>query len=219
MQGPSAPDRLATGQTATNSANPLAKFGLQPGLGLELGLPFGFTLAGGTNWVGGDVSPTPIAGGLSPYAQLRYHILGDNRTGLGWQLGASATYKLVGFQGDPGEMEIAVSAQYRRPRWEVGLQGVVGKDFASDDADAELHLYAVYRVIPQLALGVAGQGRTGLAHDPTEPPVDLISGAIASLTLGRWQLAGLGGESTLGLNNGPTVRAGAFGEVFASARF
>src|SRR5271154_372748 len=31
--------------------------GFRPGLGVELGLPVGFTVAAGTNWVGGDINP------------------------------------------------------------------------------------------------------------------------------------------------------------------
>src|SRR5271155_2817546 len=80
-----------------------------------------------------------FAGGISPYFQLRLHIFGD-RNGRGFQLGSSATYKFVGFgssQGvegqDPGEMEFAVSAQYRQRVYELGLQGVIGKDFATTE--------------------------------------------------------------------------------------
>jgi hypothetical protein len=218
VEGPTAPDRLAIGTAATSSKTPLAAVGLQPGIGGELGLPGGFTFGAGTDWVGGDVSPTPASGGLSPYFQLRYHILGDVN-GQGWQLGASVTYKFVGFQGDPGEMEWSVSTQYRHRLFEVGFQAVIGKDFATTDADGELHVYAVVRPIPQLALGAAAQGRLGLVSQPDEPRGDVVSGAIASLTLGRWQIAGLGGESTIGLNNGAQVRVGALGQAFATARF
>ncbi|HEY3819901.1 MAG TPA: hypothetical protein VGL81_22200 [Polyangiaceae bacterium] len=70
--------------------------------------------------------------------------------GRGFQLGTSATYKFVGFEGDPGEIEIALSAQYRQRRYELGLQGVIGKDFATTDADGEVHAYVLYRPIPQL---------------------------------------------------------------------
>jgi hypothetical protein len=228
MQGPAPADRFGIGTASGSSAqNPIAAVGFQPGIGGELGLPFGFTLGAGTNWVGGDQSPDacasypktcPVGAGLSPYFQLRYHILG-HKDGQGWQLGASATYKFVGFQGDPGEVEIAVSSQYRRRRFEIGLQAVIGKDFATTDADAELHLYAVYRVVPQLALGVAGQGRYGVVSQPGETPADVVSGAIASLTLGRWQIAALGGESTIGLSQTTAVKVGGLGEMFATARF
>jgi hypothetical protein len=166
-------------------------------------------------WVGGDTSPTPVSGGLSPYFQLRFHILGDGN-GQGIQLGTSAMYKFVGFQGDPGELEWAVSAQYRHRYFEVGLQGVIGKDFATTDADSEFHAYVVYRPIPQLALGGASQVRIALISQPGETTYDMIGGGIASLTLGGWQIAGLGGESTVGLNRG---QVGALGEVFGTARF
>lgn len=205
MQGPTAPDRLASGTS----------FGIQPGIGGELGLPGGFTLGAGTNWVGGDTSPTPISGGISPYAQLRFHVLGDSN-GRGVQLGTSLTYKFIGFQGDPGEMELAFSAQYRQRLYEIGLQGVVGKDFATTDADGEIHAYALYRPIPEFGIGAAGQVRIALVSQPGETTYDVLSGALASLTLGRWQVAALVGESTVGLNQG---QVGAFGEVFATVRF
>jgi hypothetical protein len=205
MQGPTPSDRLAAGTS----------LGLQPGLGAEVGLPAGFTVGAGTMWVGGDTSPTPISGGLSPYLQARYHILGDS-DGRGFQLGTSLTYKFVGFQGDPGEMELAFSGQYRQRHYELGIQGVIGKDFATTDADGEIHAYALYRVIPQLGIGAATQIRVGLVSQPGETTYDVIGGGIASLTLGRWQLGALGGESTVGLNQG---QVGGLGEVFATARF
>jgi hypothetical protein len=222
IQGPTAPDRLAVGTTS----NGLSSVGFQPGVAGELGLPGGFTFGAGTIWVGGDPNTMPNDfGGLSPYFQLRFHIYGDGN-GQGFQLGTSATYKFVGFGGngpgnaqDPGEIEWAVSGQYRQRFYEVGLQGVIGKDFATTDADSEIHAYAVIRPIPQLALGAASQLRIGLVEQLGEPRADVIAGAIASLTLGRWQLAALGGESTVGLNNGTQIRVGALGEIFATARF
>jgi hypothetical protein len=193
--------------------------GFRPGLGMELGLPAGFTVAAGTNWVGGDINPntnqTDWNLGISPFFQARFHILGS-ADGQGFQLGTSATYKFVGFEGDPGEMELAVSAQYRLRQFEAGLQAVIGKDFATTDADAEAHAYLLYRVIPQLGIGAAGQLREGIVHQPGETTYDLIGGGIASLTLGRFQVGALGGGSTIGLAQG---QAGALGQLFASARF
>lgn len=213
MQTPTAPDKLAAGTSV----------GFLPGIGGELGLPGGFTFGAGTVWAGGDTGN--LAGGISPYFQLRFHIIGDT-TGRGFQLGSSVTYKFVGFgssQGvegqDPGEMEFAVSAQYRQRLYEVGLQGVIGKDFDTTDADGEVHAYAVVRAIPQLALGAATQLRIGLVKQNDEPAYDVISGGIASLTLGGWQIAGLGGESTINLNQGTQVRFGVLVEVFGTARF
>jgi hypothetical protein len=192
---------------------------VRPGVGAELGLPYGITLAAGSNWVGGDIDATTGKSdfnlGISPYAQVRVHLFGD-ANGRGVQLGTSATYKVVGFEGDPGEGELAVSLQYRMPRYEVGVQGVFGKDFKGDDADAEAHAYAVYRVIPELALGAAGQGRFALATDGAERAYDAIGGAIASLTLGKYQLGALGGASTIGVDHG---HAGALAQLFATARF
>lgn len=203
MQGPTTADRLAAGTS----------IGFQPGLGGEIGLPGGFTLGSGTKWVGGDLSPTPVSGGLSPYAQARYQIAG---TGQGLTLGTSLTYKFVGFEGDPGEMELAFSGQLRRSRFEVGLQLVFGKDFATTDADGEVHAYALYRIVPELGVGAAAQVRLGIVSQPGDRSYDLVSGAIASLTLGRWQLGLLGGETTVGLDPG---KVGALAEVFGSARF
>jgi hypothetical protein len=192
--------------------------GIRPGLGVELGLPLGITIGAGTNWVGGDVNTAGHKDfnlGLSPFFQARLHIWGDS-SGKGFQLGTSATYKFVGFEGDPGEIELAVSGQYRADRFEAGLQAVIGKDFATTDADAEAHAYALVRVIPQLGLGVAGQVRDGVVIQPGETAYDVVGGAIASLTLGRYQVGGLFGASTIGLNQG---QFGALGQIFASARF
>jgi hypothetical protein len=194
----------------------------RPGLGAELGLPAGITLGGGTNWVGGDVNRSTGARdfsmGISPYAQARLHILGA-ADGQGFQLGTSATYKVVGFEGNPGEIELAASAQYRTPRYELGLQAGMGKDLEGEDADAEVHAYALYRFIPELGLGAAGQTRIALATDADaaeKSSYDVVGGALASLTLGRYQLGALAGGSTLGLAQG---RAGALGQFFATARF
>ena len=193
--------------------------GFRPGLGAELGLPAGFTLAAGTNWVGGDVNPNTGNNdfnlGLSPYFQARFHILGS-ADGQGFQLGTSATYKFVGFEGDPGEMEVGLSAQYRQRRFELGLQGVVGKDFATTSADGEVHAYALYRVIPQLGIGGAGQVRTAIVSQPGANAYDAIGGGIVSLTLAQYQIGALGGASTIGLGQG---QAGALAQVFGSARF
>jgi len=182
-------------------------------------LPAGITLGVGTNWVGGDINPntnqTDFNLGISPYAQARYHIYGD-ADGRGFQLGTSATYKFVGFEGDPGEMEWAVSAQLRERYWEAGLQAVIGKDFATTDADAEAHAYALVRPIPVLGLGAAGQLREGLVYQPGETTYDIVGGGIASLTLGRWQVAALVGGSTIGLAQG---QAGALGQLMLTARF
>ena len=193
--------------------------GFRPGMGGELGLPAGFTVGAGTNWVGGDLNPgtgrTDFSVGVSPYFQGRFHILGDSDGGA-FQLGTSVTYKFVGFAGDPGEMELACSAQYRMARYEVGLQAVVGKDFGSASSDAEAHAYALYRVVPELGVGAAGQVRRGIVSQPGQSSYDAIGGAIASLTLGRYQVGALAGVSTLGLTQG---RAGGLGQLFGTARF
>ncbi|HTQ44803.1 MAG TPA: hypothetical protein VMI75_18710 [Polyangiaceae bacterium] len=197
---------------------PLPDAGIRPGAGVELGLPAGFAVAAGTNWVGGDVNDSGQKDfnlGLSPYFQGRFHIFGD-RSGQDFQLGTSVTYKFVGFEGDPGEVELALSAQYRKRSWEAGLQAVMGKDFATTDADAELHAYALYRVVPQLGIGAAGQVRDGVVIQPGETSYDAIAGGIVSFTITQYQLGGLFGASTLGLDQG---HFGALGQLFASARF
>lgn len=201
-----------------SSAAPNPDAGIRPGAGVELGLPAGFTVSAGTDWVGGDVNASGQKDfnlGLSPFFQARYHILGD-RNGQDFQLGTSVTYKFVGFEGDPGEMEFALSAQYRKTHWEAGLQAVIGKDFATTDADLEGHAYALYRLIPQLGIGAAGQVRDGLVIQPGETTYDVIGGGIVSFTLTRYQLGALVGGSTVGLDQG---HFGALGQIFGSARF
>ena len=195
----------------------------RPGLGGELGLPGGVTIGAGTNWVGGDVNQgtgrTDFNLGLSPYAQARIHILGRD-DGYGFQLGTGLVYKFVGFEGDPGELELAVSTQYRHTKYEIGLQAVLGQDLREGDGhDGELHAYAVYRVIPQLAVGGAGQVRIALGDDNeavARRSYDVIGGAIASLTLGRYGIGALGGASTLGLDR---TRTGALAQLFGTVRF
>ena len=98
----------------------------------------------------------------------------------------------------------------------MGLQAVAGKDFGSTDADAEGHAYALYRVVPQLGVGAAGQARFALVSQPGESTYDVVGGALASLTLGRYQLGALAGASTIGLAQGS---AGALGQLFGTARF
>jgi hypothetical protein len=207
FQGPS--------ESSTNSTPDAA---VRPGLGVELGLPLGFTVAAGTNWVGGDVDAsgnTRFSAGLSPFFQARLHVYGAEN-GRGFQLGTSVTYKFVGFDGDPGEMELAFSSQYRQRSWEAGLQAVVGKDFGSTDSDVELHAYGLYRVLPILGVGAAAQGRYGVVTQQGESEYDTMGGGIVSLTIERYQLGGLLGWSSLNLDQG---HLGALGQLFVSARF
>jgi hypothetical protein len=193
--------------------------GIRPGLGVELGLPAGLTFGAGTNWVGGDINPhtgnTDFNLGLSPYLQGRIHVLGS-ADGMGFQLGSSVTYKFVGFEGDPGETEFAISSQYRHRHFELGLQGTIGKDLATVRVDGEIHAYALYRVLPQLGLGAAGQARIAIVTEPDGTTYDVIGGVIASLTIDRYQIAALVGASTIGLAQ---EQVGAMGQVFGTARF
>jgi hypothetical protein len=198
--------------------NPTPDAGIRPGLTAEVGLPLGFTFAAGTSWVGGDVDPntgdTKFSLGISPFLQARLHIYGD-KGGQGFQLGGAVTYKFVGFDGDPGEMEGSLSSQWRARKWEAGLQGVVGKDFGSTDSDVELHAYGMYRVVPNLGVGAAAQGRYGVVIQPGETRYDTKGGAIVSWTIDRYQLGGLLGWSSINLDQG---HVGALGQVFASVR-
>jgi hypothetical protein len=52
--------------------------------------------------------------------------------------------------------------------------------------------------------------------DSTNSSYDATGGAIASLTLSRYQVGALGGASTIGLAQG---HAGGLGQLFASVRF
>jgi hypothetical protein len=51
---------------------------------------------------------------------------------------------------------------------------------------------------------------------PGESTWDLVSGGLASVTFGQWQVGTLVGENTIGLNPG---QVGAFGQLFATVRF
>ena len=154
--------------------------------------------------MGGDINPstgnTDFNLGISPYLQARLHLYGD-ADGRGLQLGTAAVYKFVGFEGDPGEVELAVSAQYRQRLYELGLQGNLGQDFGdSSNHDGEVHAYALVRPIPQLGLGGAGQVRIAIAPpvgDPNAAPshYDVVGGGMASVTLSKYQLAALAGVS------------------------
>jgi hypothetical protein len=193
--------------------------GFRPGVAGEVGLPGGVALAAGTSWVGSDVNPetgrSDFNLGLSPFVRARIRLAGSDN-GLGWQLGTSVTYKFVGFEGDPGESELAISLAYRQMRYELGFQGVAGKDFGSVAADTEGHAYAVYRVIPNVAVGAAGQFRQALVSAPEDSKYDVLGGAIATVVIDRYMLGLLAGVSSLGLTQG---HVGAVGQLFVSAPF
>ncbi len=194
--------------------------GFRPGLGAELGLPAGFTLGVGTNWVGGDVNAstdqTDFNLGLSPYAQARFHIQGD-ADGRGFQLGTSATYKFVGFEGNPGEIGVGgVGAATR-----AHLGGRVAGRPRQGLRDHRLRRRgARVRARPSRPRARPGRGRPSAQGDrhrsPARRRTTLVGGGIASLTLGRWQVATLVGASSLGLAQG---QAGALGQLMLTARF
>jgi hypothetical protein len=190
----------------------------------------GFTLGAGTTWFGGDSSNA--FNNINPYAQVRYQILGD-ASGTGPLLGASLTYKRIGYLGGENELEASVSFQYRRARFEAGVQGTFGQSLNNgSERDIEARVYAVGRPTPRLALGVAAQVRGDVGEECTtsdeaaceaeerarlmtmqRAEFDLLGGAIASFTYERWQLGGLFGASTLGYYENVGLIAQAFGSV------
>lgn len=197
---------------------------VRPMLGAELGLGRGFTVGAGTNWFGGDSSSA--LNNLTPYAQLRYQILGS-ASGTGPFLGAALTYKRVGYQGGANEVEASVSFHYRQPRWEIGAQGTFGQSLESgDEHDVEARVFAALRPIPRLAVGVAAQVRGDVGNDATEGPAfvayrrangindfDALGGAIANFTIDRWQFGTLIGASSLGIYQSVGFLAQASGSV------
>lgn len=214
---PSLMPRLTVG-TDVQSAGRLDP--VRPFINAELGLPAGFTIAAGTQWFGGDQTG---ANNLTPYGQIRYQIFG-RADGMGLLGGASLTYKRVGFHGGENELEASFSMQYRTSRFEVGAQGTFGQSLESgDEHDIEARLYAAYRVIPSLALGLSGQLRGDIGEESAaveaerarlgRSEFDLIGGATASYTISRWQFGALVGGSTLGLYEAVAFLAQAQGQV------
>ena len=203
---------------------------VRPLLNAELGLGRGFTLGAGTTWFGGDSSNA--FNNINPYAQVRYQILGD-ASGTGPLLGASLAYKRIGDLGGENELEASVSFQYRRARFEAGLQGTFGQSLTNgSERDLEARVYAVGRPTPRLALGVAAQLRGDVGEECTtsdeaaceaeerarlmrmqRAEFDILGGGIASFTYERWQLGALVGASTLGHYNNVGFIAQAFGSV------
>jgi hypothetical protein len=178
----------------------------RPLINAEVGLPAGFTLGAGTQWVGGDRSAIDS---ITPYAQLRYQIFG-NANGVGWLGGASVTYKRIGYLGGENEIEASFSTQYRTSRYEVGAQATLGQSLQdAGEHDVEGRLYAAVRLVPALALGISGQVRGDIGDESAAIEIarraagrsefDFIGGATASYTFSRWQLGALVGASTLGL--------------------
>lgn len=195
----------------------------------ELGLPYGFTFGLGSRWVGGDQGSG--ADGLTPFAQIRYQILGST-TGRGALLGASMTYKQVGFGGDKPELETSVAFQYRAKVIELGIAGVFGQGIEeTEEHDLEAKLYVAARPLEWLAVGVSGQVRgemeseeaerekrlvsigTLAQNQPEKREFDYVVGGLASATFGQWQIASLVGGSTLGMRTDPSLLVQVFGGV------
>lgn len=177
---------------------------VRPYLNAELGLPLGFTLAAGTQFLGGD--PPRAGDSITPFAQVRYQLFG-RADGMGPIGGVSVTYKRVGYRGGENEVEAAFSFQYRRPRFEVGAQGTFGQSLEEgEEHDLEARVYAAYRVLPSLAIGLSGQVRGDIGEEDEALRVamgrnelDFTGGAIASYTISRWQFGALLGATNLGL--------------------
>lgn len=214
---PSLMPRLTVG-TDVQSAGRLDP--VRPFINAELGLPAGFTVAAGTQWFGGDQSG---ANTVTPFGQIRYQIFG-RADGMGLLGGASLTYKRVGYHGGENELEASFSMQYRTQRFEAGAQGTFGQSLESgDEHDVEARVYAAYRVIPSLALGVSGQVRGDVGEESPaieaerarlgRSEFDFIGGGTVSYTFQRWQIGALVGASTLGLYEQAAFLGQAQGQV------
>lgn len=211
----------------------------RPLVDLELGLPAGFTLAAGATWVGGTQVPrreTEGVAGLGAWGQVRWQFLGRGRE-HGLLGGAALTVKANGYRGGEPEIEASVSMQYRTRRFEAGLQGTWGRGLGDEDEhDLEARVYAAYRLVPNFALGVAGQLRAGIEGDETEAlraarcraspggadclgELDLIAGLSAQYTWERWQLGVLLGASSIGLSQTEALRFGFYSQASGSVRF
>jgi hypothetical protein len=184
----------------------------------EVGLGYGLTVGVGTRWVGGDNSTA--SDGLTPFAQIRYQLFGAP-SGRGLQGGVALTYKQIGFRGTEPELEGSFSLEYRAREFELGAQATLGQSVKEGgEHDVEGRLLALYRIIPEIAIGAAGQVRGDIAAEEEAPrpgknDFDAVGGALVSGTYGRWQIAGLGGMSTLGLKD----KAGGIVQLFAGAQF
>lgn len=198
--------------------------GVRPHLAGELGVGQGVTLAAGSRWFGGGDGDRSVLGGLTPFGQVRLALFGDPHA-PGLLGGAALTIKRVGYRDGEPELEAAFSLEARTPRLEAGANAVLGQSLAeAGEHDVELHLFGGVRPFPALLLGVSGQVRAGIGEEESaagggprelEADTDLQGGAIASLTVGTWQLGTLVGASTLGL----TDHAGLLVEVFGAVRF
>lgn len=190
----------------------------RPVLSGEVGVGYGLTLGAGTRWVGGDNATT--SDGLTPFAQARYQIFGAPN-GRGLIGGVALTYKQIGFEGTEPEVEGSFSLQYRARAFEVGAQATLGQSIRDGgEHDAEVRVLALYRIIDNVGVGGAAQVRGDIGEDEIVEPAgrkefDAVGGALASVTIGRWQIAGLGGASTLGLKD----KAGAIVQLFGAAQF
>ncbi|MEZ4390604.1 MAG: hypothetical protein R3A48_05870 [Polyangiales bacterium] len=127
--------------------------------------------------------------------------------------------------------------QYRTRRFEGGLQGTYGRGLGEENEnDLEARVYLAWRPIPEFALGVSGQLRSGLGDEAEEATrqarcaanpssnaciseTDMIAGATASYTFERWQLGVLVGASSVGLARADDFRVGFYSQAAGSVRF
>ncbi|GAC1351118.1 MAG: hypothetical protein NVS3B20_01970 [Polyangiales bacterium] len=210
--------RALMGAEAQTPAGTLGQ--VRPLVGGEIGLGKGLTFGAGTHWIGGGDAKT--ADGLTPFAQIRYQLFGDP-SGHGWLGGASLTYKQVGFGTKEPEAEASFSVQYRAIRYEAGLQAVFGQSLRDGgEHDGEGRAYAGIRVLPQLLLGAAGQFRAKIGESEVGSVArdfDVIGGAMASVTFGRFQIGALAGVSTLGLVATQRAKLAPAGQLFGAYIF
>jgi hypothetical protein len=207
----------------------------RPVLDLELGLPAGFTLVAGLNRVGATPAPDRAGDNPGAYGQLRWQFLGRGRT-QGFFGGVAVAVKSGDYRGTNPEVQTSVALQYRGARVEVGLEGAFGQVLDGAGSSAEARVFAAYRVMPNLALGVAGQLRGEIGEDDDERArearcaadprgagctvdLDVIVGATASYTWERWQLGVLVGASTVGIARFDQFNAGFYGQATGAVRF
>jgi hypothetical protein len=176
---------------------------VRPFFTAELGLGRGFTVAAGTQWLGGE--PPRLGDAIAPFAQVRYQLAG-RADGLGWLASAAVTYKRVGYLGGENMAEASASLQYRARFVEAGVQGAFGQSLSDAGVrNLEARAYAALRPVAALALGVSAQVRGDVGDDEAPDEVqgrndiDFVAGGTVSVTVSRWQFGALVGATSLGL--------------------
>jgi hypothetical protein len=188
---------------------------IRPRLGVELGLPYRFTVELGARWLGGTGEATER---FSPTVAVRFQLFG-RPDGMGLLGGLTARFKSTGFTGASSEMEFSYAMQYRAPRFDVGGEAVFGQALFADERDAEVRAYGTVRVHEMFAVGLGGQVRVGLGDEDLAhgPGWDLRGGLLASFTVERYQVGLLAGASNYRLPSGVDLTP--FGQLFATCQF